>query len=171
VEAARAGEQGRGFAVVAAEVRGLALRSSQAAAEIKTLIGTSMETVRSGSELVCHAGNRMEQIVASVRQVGDVFASLSADTHEHAGSIGVVTESVRELDQITRENVAVADASRRIALSLQDSGHRLEQVLGSFRINASLTQPAAAPSFDAALEPTEPEAAAAAPQGSAVEYF
>ena len=55
VEAARAGEQGRGFAVVAGEVR-LAQRSAQAAREIKTLIGGSVERVAAGSEQVrCRA--------------------------------------------------------------------------------------------------------------------
>ncbi|MCO8146964.1 methyl-accepting chemotaxis protein, partial [Rhodovulum tesquicola] len=48
VEAARAGEAGRGFAVVASEVRALAQRSSDAAKEIKTLIGTSSEQVEQG---------------------------------------------------------------------------------------------------------------------------
>ncbi|MGK5027303.1 methyl-accepting chemotaxis protein [Janthinobacterium sp. RB2R34] len=51
VEAAGAGEQGRGFAVVATEVRNLAQRSSQAAKEIKTLIGESVEAVDAGGKL------------------------------------------------------------------------------------------------------------------------
>ena len=52
VEAARAGSAGKGFAVVASEVRSLAQTAALSAQEIKTLITSSGEEVRQGSELV-----------------------------------------------------------------------------------------------------------------------
>ncbi|MDP3225590.1 MAG: methyl-accepting chemotaxis protein, partial [Rubrivivax sp.] len=78
VEAARAGEQGRGFAVVASEVRSLAQRSAEAAREIKTLIGASVERVELGSKLVADAGSTMTEIVASVQRVSDIIGEISA---------------------------------------------------------------------------------------------
>src|ERR1700740_3357940 len=48
VEAARAGEAGKGFAVVASEVRALALRSSDAAQDIKSKIHASADQVERG---------------------------------------------------------------------------------------------------------------------------
>ena len=58
VEAARAGEAGRGFAVVASEVRALALRSADAAKEIKSLISTSTAQVDHGAKLVTRRARR-----------------------------------------------------------------------------------------------------------------
>src|SRR3546814_6673963 len=70
VEAARAGEHGRGFAVVAAEVRNLALRSSEASKDIEKLIVQTVTQLDAGASLVDGAGQAMNEIVASVQKVG-----------------------------------------------------------------------------------------------------
>jgi methyl-accepting chemotaxis protein len=134
VEAARAGEAGRGFAVVAAEVRMLAGRSSEAAREIKQLITASLETVARGTREAELAGSTMNEVVGSVVGVGRAFETLTADSAEHAASIDVVTASVKELDEVTTRNVAVAVRTSEIATELLQEAARLAEVLSSFRL-------------------------------------
>ena len=90
VEAARAGEQGRGFAVVAGEVRSLAQRSAEAAREIKSLIGASVERVESGARLVQDAGSTMTEIVSSVQRVSDIIGEITAAAGEQSTGISHV---------------------------------------------------------------------------------
>jgi hypothetical protein len=134
VEAARAGEHGRGFAVVAAEVRALALRSSGAAKEIKALIDESVHVIEGGRSVVTNAGKTISEVVAAVRQVGEAFSQLSADSHEHAGGIDVVTQSVRELDEVTQKNRLVANQSGDIARELADLAQAYANLLSEFRL-------------------------------------
>ncbi len=175
VEAARAGEQGRGFAVVASEVRALALRSSEAAKEIKTLIGASVQAIEGGRSVVASAGKTIGEVVTAVRSVGEAFASLSADSHEHAGGIDVVTQSVRELDALTQKNSLVAAKTNHIACELSDLGMAFASLLSEFRLGdtaAAVTggAPATVNRMPARLEPprqTEQAQAASA----VVEFF
>jgi methyl-accepting chemotaxis protein len=135
VEAARAGEQGRGFAVVAGEVRSLAQRSAQAAKEIKTLIGASVEKVASGSRLVADAGTTMDEIVASVQRVSDIIGEISATSAEQSDGIAEISRSVGQLDQMTQQNAALVEESAAAAESLKEQAARLNQVLAGFRLN------------------------------------
>jgi len=127
VEAARAGEQGRGFAVVASEVRNLAQRSANAAKEIKTLIGASVETVESGSRLAGDAGQAMQEILQSVQRVTDLMAEISAATSEQRDGIGQVNSAVSHLDQMTQQNAALVEQSAAAATSLSEQAARLNQ--------------------------------------------
>jgi aerotaxis receptor len=133
VEAARAGEQGRGFAVVAGEVRLLAQRSAEAAREIKSLIGASVDKVEAGSKIVNDAGRTMEDIVAQVSRVSDLIAEISAATNEQDGGIAQVSQAVGHLDQITQQNAALVEQGAAASSSLQQQAERLVEAVSVFR--------------------------------------
>ena len=135
VEAARAGEQGRGFAVVAGEVRSLAQRSADAAREIKTLIGTSVERVENGSRLVAEAGASMQDIVSSVRRVSDMIGEISMATDEQSAGLVSVNRSVSELDAMTQQNAALVEESAAAADSLHQQAMRLTEVVQVFEVS------------------------------------
>jgi len=155
VEAARAGEQGRGFAVVAGEVRSLAQRSSEAAKEIKTLIGTSVEKVESGTHLVDEAGRSMADIVTQVGRVNDLIGEISAASLEQSTGIGQIGDAVNQLDQVTQQNAALVEESAAAAESLKVQAAQLAQVVSVFRLAAGHESVAVAPP-DAAPVPPAP---------------
>ncbi len=134
VEAARAGEQGRGFAVVAGEVRSLAQRSAQAAREIKSLIGASVEKVDTGAKLVGDAGTTMTDIVQQVKRVSDLIAEISAASAEQTSGIGQVNDAVTQLDQATQQNAALVEQSAAAAESLRQQAEQLVAAVGVFRV-------------------------------------
>ncbi|MET0334634.1 MAG: methyl-accepting chemotaxis protein [Rhizobacter sp.] len=133
VEAARAGEQGRGFAVVAGEVRSLAQRSADAAREIKSLIGASVEKVESGARIVDDAGRTMDDIVTQVQRVSDLIGEINASTQEQTQGIGQVGDAVGHLDQITQQNAALVEESAAASESLRQQAERLAEAVGVFR--------------------------------------
>ena len=153
VEAARAGEQGRGFAVVASEVRSLAQRSAEAAKEIKTLIGHSVEQVEQGTALVDQAGKTMEEIVASIRRVTDIVAEISSASAEQDSGVQQVGEAVSQIDQATQQNAALVEQSAAAAESLTSQARQLVQVVAMFKLSqqerATSAAHAAAPAANA----------------------
>jgi methyl-accepting chemotaxis protein len=134
VEAARAGEQGRGFAVVAGEVRSLALRSAQAAKQIKDLIVDSVGRVDAGTQLVQRAGTTMADIVASVQKVTDHLREISAAASEQSSGILQVNQAVAQLDNATQQNAALVEQATGASDLLHEQASRLAEVVGQFQL-------------------------------------
>jgi methyl-accepting chemotaxis protein len=134
VEAARAGEQGRGFAVVASEVRSLAQRSADAAKQIRTMIGASVDRVESGAKLVAAAGSTMTDIVDSVQRVSDIIARISEAAAEQTRGIGQINGAVGGLEQMTQQNAALVEQSAAAADMLKDQASRLDAVVRHFTL-------------------------------------
>ncbi|MGE3539895.1 MAG: methyl-accepting chemotaxis protein [Candidatus Tectimicrobiota bacterium] len=134
VEAARAGDQGRGFAVVAAEVRKLAQRSAEAAREIKTLIGESVDKVEGGSRLVGETGKALTDIVTAVKKVSDIVAEIAAASQEQSAGIEQVNKAVMQMDQMTQQNAALVEEAAAASESVQGQAQSLEQLVAFFTV-------------------------------------
>ena len=134
VEAARAGEQGRGFAVVASEVRSLAQRSAEAAREIKSLIGSSVEKVDAGTQLAADAGKTMQDIVDAVQRVNAVIGEITQSADQQSNGIGEINHAVSQLDQMTQQNAALVEQSAAAAESMKEQSQRLSGLVDTFKL-------------------------------------
>ncbi|MDA8447638.1 methyl-accepting chemotaxis protein [Paracidovorax valerianellae] len=159
VEAARAGEQGRGFAVVASEVRNLAGRSAEAAKQIKSLIGTSVERVSQGTELVDQAGRTMQEVVSAIQRVTEMVAQIRGASAEQSTGVGQISQAISQIDQTTQQNAALVEESAAAAQSLEQQTRRLVDAVAIFKLDTHAALPAAIPT--ASLPP------AAGPRGPA----
>jgi methyl-accepting chemotaxis protein len=144
VEAARAGDAGRGFAVVAAEVRTLAKRASEAAAEINGLIAESHTNVSKGVASVGGARSLLGDMVGQMGDLETLIASISAASREQAVGVTEVSSTVSGLDQMTQENARIADQSEVIVAALQDETRRLESLAARFTRSGGAGQQRAA---------------------------
>ncbi|WP_083100972.1 methyl-accepting chemotaxis protein [Pseudophaeobacter leonis] len=142
VEAARAGEVGRGFAVVASEVRGLAQRSSEAAMEIKILIGTSSAHVQDGVQQVDGAGKALEAVVQQVAQISELVSGISAVSANQATGINEVNIGMSQLDEVTQKNATMVDQSNSAIQSLNAETLGLNQLVGQFVLREGQDQAA-----------------------------
>lgn len=148
IEAARAGEQGRGFAVVADEVRKLAERTTNSAAEIKDMISamqakshSAIEEVRqlqlgveTGMALTSKATEQMLKIdensnlvAGSIDEISAALAEQSATTQEIARKV----ETVASMSQSNREAVA---ATVQVAAEIDQLSEALQLAAGKFRV-------------------------------------
>ena len=138
VEAARAGEAGKGFAVVAQEVRELAQRSAKAAKEIKALINTSNEHVKSGVALVGDTGKALQEIVGQVVQVDSNVGAIVEASREQSTGLKEINIAVNTMDQGTQQNAAMVEETSAAAHSLAREAERLFELIGQFNIGASV---------------------------------
>ncbi|MNR98700.1 Methyl-accepting chemotaxis protein II [compost metagenome] len=137
VEAARAGDQGRGFAVVAGEVRTLAKRSAEAAKEIKDLIGTSVQQVATGAQLVSDAGKTMAEVVQSAENVTVIMNEIAAASREQSAGISQVNIAITQMDEVTQQNAALVEQATAAAQAMADQAEQLRASVAVFRVSTA----------------------------------
>ncbi len=137
VEAARAGDAGKGFAVVANEVRELALRSAQAAREIKDLITASSTEVSAGVALVADTGKSLGKIREHVGALRDALDQIAHSTESQAANLTQINGAIAGMDQMTQQNAAMVEQCNAASRSLADQAEQLERMTGGFQVSGS----------------------------------
>ncbi len=147
VEAARAGEAGKGFAVVATEVRALAQRSAEAAADIKKLIAQSSKQVENGVRLVADTGTSLDAIISRIEATTDRIQQIAEAAQDQASSIEQVNSAMSDMDRMTQQNAAMVEESSAAARSLAGEAQTLAHLIGRFNLtgNRAPTQARSAP--------------------------
>ena len=135
VEAARAGEHGRGFAVVATEVRALSLRCATAAAEIKTVIRTSVGEVDQGARRVEEAGHSIASLVEGVKQVSMLMGEIAGASRQQERGIEQVGASVTSMDHVVQQNAAASQQSASAAERLRRDAEALADATSRFALS------------------------------------
>lgn len=135
VEAARAGAAGQGFAVVAHEVRTLAGRAGEAAAQIKSLIESSTAHVGDGAQLVGRAGATLDSVVSKLEEVRGLLAGAAEVSRQQAEGLRGVRTVVSELDRGTQQNAAMAEQSSAAMRNMTNDLQALKSELSRFKVS------------------------------------
>ncbi len=134
VEAARAGEAGQGFSVVSDEVRNLASKSAEAASNTGTLIGRSINDVRTGTESTNLAISAVQLITECIQSIKTLMDEISQASVQQSEMIISVENRIKEVSRVIEENSDAAEESAAISNELSGQARTLNQLISQFRI-------------------------------------
>jgi len=130
IEAAHAGDAGKGFAVVASEVKGLALRSAQATADIKSRV----DAIRTESS---NAARSVLEIVEVIGRIDHATSTIASAVEEQSATNREINEVISTTTQRAERIGHSADAVAQGAEGTLNCAQRADRAVQELNAAAS----------------------------------
>ena len=144
VESARAGEAGRGFAVVAAEVRQLAQRSADTAAEINALIHSALQHAQSNGAAVERTEQRIRGMQEKVDLISDAAVVIDRLACDQRAALQQLGQAVEQVDDATQRNAELVTPLSSQASHLTARAQELTDGTAHYRLQQGTADEAVA---------------------------
>ena len=143
IEASRAGEHGKGFSVVAVEVKALAAQSKKATSQVRLILGQiqkatntavlSTEEVTKGVagaiRAAGQAGDTIKVLTDTLADAAQATAQIVASAGQQAAGMSQIHQAIRNIDQVTRQNLVATRQAEQAAQDLNSLGNQLAAMI------------------------------------------
>ena len=140
VEAARAGDAGKGFAVVAEEVRNLAAKSAQAAAETAELIESSIVKVEAGSKIADDTAKALVSITDGVTQSEKIVNNIAEASNYQATAVAQINQAINQVSQVVQTNSATSEECAAASGELSGQAIHMRDMISIYNLGGSSGQ-------------------------------
>ncbi|WP_232514962.1 methyl-accepting chemotaxis protein [Chromobacterium violaceum] len=130
IEAAQAGSHGRGFTVVAAQVRKLAERSQDAAREICSLAGGSVDMAE-------QAGTALGEMLPAIRKTAELVQEIALASQEQSEGLQQINTAVCHLSLATQLSASTSEQLSAASDQLNAQADQLRRMIAYFRTRAA----------------------------------
>ncbi len=133
IEAARAGEAGKGFAVVAAEVKSLAVQTTQATQQISTHIDSIQSATGEAVKAIGHIGQTIFEINNIAMHISNAVEEQGTATRDISHNAQQAVNSTKEMSEQTQAVSHTTEKTKMVAQGMVNASTQLSKQTAALR--------------------------------------